>query len=152
MEQGRSDLEKMQNLYSESLIMDWWYNAEKEGDRWAVKPRLLALGLTDALCSLTLPSVMLCDVSLKRISQYDYIRIFLSKENLSPNNLVTISLRRPHVHLISSEALAWTSEAVPASFTPSVNRPSPSETEQSTSMQGRWPNTGGNIPSPSETE
>ncbi|ELK23202.1 von Willebrand factor A domain-containing protein 3B [Myotis davidii] len=33
MEQGRSDLEKMQNLYSESLIMDWWYNGEKEGDR-----------------------------------------------------------------------------------------------------------------------
>ncbi|XP_036912725.1 von Willebrand factor A domain-containing protein 3B isoform X2 [Sturnira hondurensis] len=33
MEQGRSDLEKMQNLYSESLIMDWWYNGEKEGDK-----------------------------------------------------------------------------------------------------------------------
>ncbi|XP_066233723.1 LOW QUALITY PROTEIN: von Willebrand factor A domain-containing protein 3B [Saccopteryx leptura] len=33
MEQGHSDLEKMQNLYSESLIMDWWYNgSEKEGD------------------------------------------------------------------------------------------------------------------------
>ncbi|XP_027623326.1 von Willebrand factor A domain-containing protein 3B isoform X2 [Tupaia chinensis] len=33
MEQGRSDLEKVQNLYSESLIMDWWYNGEKEGDK-----------------------------------------------------------------------------------------------------------------------
>ncbi|XP_030884589.1 von Willebrand factor A domain-containing protein 3B [Leptonychotes weddellii] len=32
MEQGRSDLEKVQDLYSESLIMDWWYNGEKEGD------------------------------------------------------------------------------------------------------------------------
>ncbi|XP_029793069.1 von Willebrand factor A domain-containing protein 3B isoform X4 [Suricata suricatta] len=32
MEQGRSDLEKVQNLYSESLIMDWWYNGEKGGD------------------------------------------------------------------------------------------------------------------------
>nr|BAK62758.1 hypothetical protein [Pan troglodytes] len=32
MEQGHSDLEKMQDLYSESLIMDWWYNAEKDGD------------------------------------------------------------------------------------------------------------------------
>ncbi|XP_058134113.1 von Willebrand factor A domain-containing protein 3B isoform X4 [Dasypus novemcinctus] len=32
MEQGRSDLEKVQSLYSESLIMDWWYNGEKEGD------------------------------------------------------------------------------------------------------------------------
>ncbi|XP_077605470.1 von Willebrand factor A domain-containing protein 3B [Crocuta crocuta] len=32
MEQGRSDLQKVQNLYSESLIMDWWYNGEKEGD------------------------------------------------------------------------------------------------------------------------
>nr|XP_060464030.1 von Willebrand factor A domain-containing protein 3B isoform X4 [Panthera onca] len=32
MEQGRSNLEKVQNLYSESLIMDWWYNGEKEGD------------------------------------------------------------------------------------------------------------------------
>ncbi|XP_037663049.1 von Willebrand factor A domain-containing protein 3B isoform X2 [Choloepus didactylus] len=31
MEQGRSDLEKMENLYSESLIMDWWYNVDKEG-------------------------------------------------------------------------------------------------------------------------
>lgn len=29
MEQGSSDLEKVQNLYSESLIMDWWYNGEK---------------------------------------------------------------------------------------------------------------------------
>lgn len=38
MEQGRSDLKKMQNLYSESLIMDWWYNTEKEGDKWAAKP------------------------------------------------------------------------------------------------------------------
>ncbi|XP_005400758.1 PREDICTED: von Willebrand factor A domain-containing protein 3B isoform X3 [Chinchilla lanigera] len=33
MEQGYSDLEKMQNLYSESVIMDWWYNGEKEDDR-----------------------------------------------------------------------------------------------------------------------
>uniref|UniRef100_A0A8C9ANV6 von Willebrand factor A domain containing 3B n=1 Tax=Prolemur simus TaxID=1328070 RepID=A0A8C9ANV6_PROSS len=32
MEQGQSDLEKVQDLYSESLIMDWWYNREKEGD------------------------------------------------------------------------------------------------------------------------
>ncbi|XP_011380274.1 von Willebrand factor A domain-containing protein 3B isoform X3 [Pteropus vampyrus] len=32
MEQGRSDLEKVQNLYSESLIMDWWYNGEKGRD------------------------------------------------------------------------------------------------------------------------
>ncbi|XP_003799336.1 von Willebrand factor A domain-containing protein 3B [Otolemur garnettii] len=32
MEQGQSDLEKVQDLYSESLIMDWWYNVEKEGD------------------------------------------------------------------------------------------------------------------------
>nr|XP_020141856.1 von Willebrand factor A domain-containing protein 3B isoform X2 [Microcebus murinus] len=32
MEQGQSDLEKVQDLYSESLIMDWWYNGEKEGD------------------------------------------------------------------------------------------------------------------------
>ncbi|XP_022454823.1 LOW QUALITY PROTEIN: von Willebrand factor A domain-containing protein 3B [Delphinapterus leucas] len=33
MEQGRSDLEKVQDLYSESLVMDWWYNGEKDGDR-----------------------------------------------------------------------------------------------------------------------
>ncbi|XP_006870840.1 PREDICTED: von Willebrand factor A domain-containing protein 3B, partial [Chrysochloris asiatica] len=33
MEQGRRDLEKVQDLYSESLIMDWWYNGEKEGDK-----------------------------------------------------------------------------------------------------------------------
>ncbi|KAM6180288.1 von Willebrand factor A domain-containing protein 3B [Erethizon dorsatum] len=32
MEQGYSDLEKMQNLYSESVMMDWWYNGEKESD------------------------------------------------------------------------------------------------------------------------
>ncbi|XP_036080338.1 von Willebrand factor A domain-containing protein 3B isoform X2 [Rousettus aegyptiacus] len=32
MEQGSSDLEKVQNLYSESLIMDWWYNGEKGRD------------------------------------------------------------------------------------------------------------------------
>ncbi|KAF6270489.1 von Willebrand factor A domain containing 3B [Rhinolophus ferrumequinum] len=32
MEQGRRDLEKVQSLYSESLIMDWWYNGSKEGD------------------------------------------------------------------------------------------------------------------------
>ncbi|KAB0361418.1 hypothetical protein FD754_005574 [Muntiacus muntjak] len=33
MEQGRNDLEKVQDLYSESLVMDWWYNAEKDGDK-----------------------------------------------------------------------------------------------------------------------
>ncbi|KAM5227810.1 von Willebrand factor A domain-containing protein 3B [Ctenodactylus gundi] len=32
MEQGYSDLEKVQNLYSECLIVDWWYNGEKVGD------------------------------------------------------------------------------------------------------------------------
>ncbi|XP_077771257.1 von Willebrand factor A domain-containing protein 3B isoform X8 [Canis aureus] len=32
MEQGQSDLEKVKDLYSESLIMDWWYNGEKEGN------------------------------------------------------------------------------------------------------------------------
>ncbi|KAM5253672.1 von Willebrand factor A domain-containing protein 3B isoform 2-T2 [Hipposideros larvatus] len=32
MEQGRHDLEKVQSLYSKSLIMDWWYNGSKEGD------------------------------------------------------------------------------------------------------------------------
>ncbi|XP_040585418.1 von Willebrand factor A domain-containing protein 3B isoform X3 [Mesocricetus auratus] len=32
MQQGYSYLEKMQELYSESLVMDWWYNGEKEGD------------------------------------------------------------------------------------------------------------------------
>ncbi|XP_060043484.1 von Willebrand factor A domain-containing protein 3B isoform X2 [Erinaceus europaeus] len=32
MEQGQRDLKKVQNLYSESLIMDWWHNGEKEGD------------------------------------------------------------------------------------------------------------------------
>ncbi|XP_055395371.1 von Willebrand factor A domain-containing protein 3B isoform X4 [Bubalus kerabau] len=33
MEQGRNDLEKVQDLYSETLVMDWWYNAEKDGDK-----------------------------------------------------------------------------------------------------------------------
>nr|XP_051691596.1 von Willebrand factor A domain-containing protein 3B isoform X2 [Oryctolagus cuniculus] len=33
MEQGYRDLERVQTLYSESLIMDWWYNGEKEGDK-----------------------------------------------------------------------------------------------------------------------
>ncbi|XP_042551295.1 von Willebrand factor A domain-containing protein 3B [Dipodomys spectabilis] len=32
MEKGYSDLQKVQSLYSESLVMDWWYNADKEGD------------------------------------------------------------------------------------------------------------------------
>ncbi|XP_062934630.1 von Willebrand factor A domain-containing protein 3B [Cynocephalus volans] len=32
MEQGYSDLEKVQTLYSDSLIMDWWYNGEKDAD------------------------------------------------------------------------------------------------------------------------
>ncbi|KAI4577861.1 hypothetical protein MJT46_019392, partial [Ovis ammon polii x Ovis aries] len=41
MEQGRNDLEKVQGLYSESLVMDWWYNAEKDGD----KPGLLCFCL-----------------------------------------------------------------------------------------------------------
>ncbi|XP_058523544.1 von Willebrand factor A domain-containing protein 3B isoform X3 [Ochotona princeps] len=33
MDQGYSDLEKVQTLYSESLILDWWYNGEKEGKK-----------------------------------------------------------------------------------------------------------------------
>ncbi|XP_063085974.1 von Willebrand factor A domain-containing protein 3B isoform X2 [Cavia porcellus] len=32
MEQGYRDLEKMQDLYSESLIVDWCYNGEREGN------------------------------------------------------------------------------------------------------------------------
>uniref|UniRef100_A0A8C6GDJ8 von Willebrand factor A domain containing 3B n=1 Tax=Mus spicilegus TaxID=10103 RepID=A0A8C6GDJ8_MUSSI len=32
MEQGYSDLEKMQELYMESLVVDWWYNADKDTD------------------------------------------------------------------------------------------------------------------------
>ncbi|XP_076413597.1 von Willebrand factor A domain-containing protein 3B isoform X2 [Peromyscus maniculatus bairdii] len=32
MQQGYSDLEKIQELYSETLVMDWWYNRGKEGD------------------------------------------------------------------------------------------------------------------------
>ncbi|EDL14516.1 mCG127215, partial [Mus musculus] len=32
MEQGHSDLEKMQELYMESLVVDWWYNADKDTD------------------------------------------------------------------------------------------------------------------------
>ncbi|XP_052601105.1 von Willebrand factor A domain-containing protein 3B [Peromyscus californicus insignis] len=32
MQQGYSDLEKMQELYSETLVMDWWYSREKQGD------------------------------------------------------------------------------------------------------------------------
>ncbi|CAH7228969.1 Vwa3b [Phodopus roborovskii] len=31
MQQGYSDLEKMQELYSESLVMGWWYSGEREG-------------------------------------------------------------------------------------------------------------------------
>ncbi|XP_047378756.1 von Willebrand factor A domain-containing protein 3B isoform X2 [Sciurus carolinensis] len=33
MEQGYSDLEKVQNLYSKALIMDWWHNGEKEDNK-----------------------------------------------------------------------------------------------------------------------
>lgn len=33
MEQGCSDLEKVQSLYSKSLVMDWWYNGEKEENK-----------------------------------------------------------------------------------------------------------------------
>ncbi|KFO25171.1 von Willebrand factor A domain-containing protein 3B [Fukomys damarensis] len=32
MEQGYNDLDKVKNLYYECVIMDWWYNGEKEGD------------------------------------------------------------------------------------------------------------------------
>jgi hypothetical protein len=32
MEQGYSDLEKVQTLYSECLAMDWWHHEEKEGE------------------------------------------------------------------------------------------------------------------------
>ncbi|EPQ05221.1 von Willebrand factor A domain-containing protein 3B [Myotis brandtii] len=65
MEQGRSDLEKMQNLYSESLIMDWWYNGEKDGDNfsglasenWLKTHGLVARKLTimDALSATAVP-------------------------------------------------------------------------------------------------
>ncbi|XP_076771174.1 von Willebrand factor A domain-containing protein 3B isoform X3 [Arvicanthis niloticus] len=32
MQQGYSYLEKMQKLYTESLVIDWWYNADKDTD------------------------------------------------------------------------------------------------------------------------
>ncbi|KAG8509676.1 von Willebrand factor A domain-containing protein 3B [Galemys pyrenaicus] len=50
MEQGRSDLEKVQNLYSESLIMDWWYNGEKEGDNKHQK-EICSLTSTQETCA-----------------------------------------------------------------------------------------------------
>uniref|UniRef100_A0A8D2CXU5 von Willebrand factor A domain containing 3B n=1 Tax=Sciurus vulgaris TaxID=55149 RepID=A0A8D2CXU5_SCIVU len=33
MEQGYSDLEKVRQLYSKALIMDWWHNGEKEDNK-----------------------------------------------------------------------------------------------------------------------
>ncbi|XP_037383798.2 LOW QUALITY PROTEIN: von Willebrand factor A domain-containing protein 3B [Talpa occidentalis] len=50
MEQGRSDLEKVQNLYSESLIMDWWYNGEKEGDTKHQK-EICSMASTPEICA-----------------------------------------------------------------------------------------------------
>lgn len=32
VQRGYSDLEKVQELYTESLVIDWWYNTDKDTD------------------------------------------------------------------------------------------------------------------------
>nr|XP_020141858.1 von Willebrand factor A domain-containing protein 3B isoform X5 [Microcebus murinus] len=51
MEQGQSDLEKVQDLYSESLIMDWWYNGEKEGDSNRHQKEICSMVSTPEKCA-----------------------------------------------------------------------------------------------------
>ncbi|KAM9584851.1 von Willebrand factor A domain-containing protein 3B [Trichechus inunguis] len=57
MEQGRRDLEKMQDLYSESLIMDWWYNGEKEGENNRHQKEISSLVSTSEKCAKPQPDV-----------------------------------------------------------------------------------------------
>ncbi|KAM6178260.1 von Willebrand factor A domain-containing protein 3B [Rhynchocyon petersi] len=57
MEQGRRDLEKMQDLYSESLIMDWWYNGEKEGDNDKHRKEIFSMVSTAEKCAKPQPNV-----------------------------------------------------------------------------------------------
>ncbi|XP_037592865.1 von Willebrand factor A domain-containing protein 3B isoform X2 [Cebus imitator] len=56
MEQGYRDLEKIQDLYSESLIMDWWYNAGKDGDSKHQK-EICSMVSTPEICAKPQPDV-----------------------------------------------------------------------------------------------
>ncbi|KAB1256929.1 von Willebrand factor A domain-containing protein 3B [Camelus dromedarius] len=67
MEQGCSDLEKVQDLYSESLVMDWWYNGEKDGDRGHVFTSLSAISLSTEM-GLLLTDEFPDDKTLERLT------------------------------------------------------------------------------------
>ncbi|XP_049713205.1 von Willebrand factor A domain-containing protein 3B isoform X2 [Elephas maximus indicus] len=67
-EQGRRDLEKMQDLYSESLVMDWWYNGEKEGDKKHQK-EISSMVSTSEKCAKPQPGVQSTGTSSPSVSK-----------------------------------------------------------------------------------
>ncbi|KAM9211762.1 LOW QUALITY PROTEIN: von Willebrand factor A domain-containing protein 3B [Dugong dugon] len=71
MEQGRRDLEKMQDLYSESLIMDWWYNGEKEGENKHRK-EISSMVSTSEKCAKPQPDVESTKTSSPSVSKVQW--------------------------------------------------------------------------------
>ncbi|VTJ75740.1 Hypothetical predicted protein, partial [Marmota monax] len=68
MEQGYSDLEKVQSLYSKSLIMDWWYNGEKEESKH--QKEISSMVATPEKCAKTQS-----DVESTQISPFNILKV-----------------------------------------------------------------------------
>ncbi|XP_008590813.1 PREDICTED: von Willebrand factor A domain-containing protein 3B-like, partial [Galeopterus variegatus] len=75
MEQGYSDLEKVQTLYSDSVIMDWWYNGEKDADSKHQK-EICSMVSTPEKCAKYQP-----DVESTRTSSLNMLKVPWSLSN-----------------------------------------------------------------------
>ncbi|KAM7078089.1 von Willebrand factor A domain-containing protein 3B isoform 2-T2 [Molossus nigricans] len=117
MKQGCSDLEKMQNLYSESLIMDWWYNGEKEGDKH--QKEICSLVSTPEQCAN--PH---CDVEATWVSSLNLSKVpgDLSNQNIQKKKVLhaestKTSLLRSQMSTLKSSACSKKEDSLSTSIT-----------------------------------
>ncbi|XP_036158174.1 von Willebrand factor A domain-containing protein 3B [Myotis myotis] len=113
MEQGRNDLEKMQNLYSESLIMDWWYNGEKEGDKH--QKEICSLVSTPEKCSNPHSDVEATWVSSLNMSKVpeDFSHQQIQKKKLLHAEATKTSLLRSQMCTLKSTACSRKTDDLP---------------------------------------
>ncbi|XP_043853027.1 von Willebrand factor A domain-containing protein 3B [Dromiciops gliroides] len=63
IEMGQNDLERVQNLYTESIMLDWWHNAEKDEETEYKKPTYAVVSTTEKMKDMPLQRPTLRTVS-----------------------------------------------------------------------------------------
>ncbi|XP_027712452.1 von Willebrand factor A domain-containing protein 3B [Vombatus ursinus] len=63
IEMGQNDLERVQNLYTESMLLDWWHNAEKDEETEYKKPTYAVVSTTESTTDIPLQKPTLRTVS-----------------------------------------------------------------------------------------